>query len=352
MGRMGAMMRLALSAFGGVLLFIFMANAIQQPIATRARHYTAEFTDASGLHVDADIRIRGVRVGKVLAINLERRSGESIAAVDFTLDERYAIVSDSRLAVKFQSLTGLRYIEVNRAGEGVGNNGIARVPTEMTTPSFDITALFNGLEPVIATLSPEEINTFTNNVISYLSGDGSGLAPMVESIHKLTRLFANRQEVLTTIMQNLANVSESIGGNAPEFIQIIDWVRRPLDGALNALEEFNKSELYGDEFNETVVRLLTNIGFPPILGSAVSYRLGPQYGPKVLPNDIDLALDRAFSNLDDYTDAFKYIPVVWQDIPEPPDDGPGVLPCSQGRFNLPVPMDILLNGQKVVVCNK
>ncbi|WP_084014242.1 MlaD family protein, partial [Mycolicibacter kumamotonensis] len=342
MGRIGVTVRLAVSAFAGVLLFIFMANAIEQPITARARHYTAEFTDASGLHIDADVRIRGVRVGKVVAINLERRRGESIAAVDFTLDDRYAIVNDSRLAVKFQSLTGLRYIEVIHAGANVpGGTGIARVPTEMTMPSFDITALFNGLEPVIATLSPEEINTFTNNVIAYLSGDGSGLEPMVESIHRLTQFVADRQQVIATIMQNLANVSESIGGNAPEFVQIIDWVKRPLDGALNALEEFNKSELYGDEFNDTVIRLLTNVGFPPLPGSAVSYRLGPQYGPKVLPNDIDLALDRAFSNLDDYTDAFKYIPVVWQDIPELPDEGPGVLPCSRGRFNLPVPMDIL-----------
>ena len=33
----------------------------------------------------------------------------------------------------------------------------------MTQPSFDITALFNGLQPVIATLSPDDINTFAEN---------------------------------------------------------------------------------------------------------------------------------------------------------------------------------------------
>ena len=61
-------------------------------------------------------------------------------------------------------------------------------------------------------------------------------------------------------------------------------------------------------------------------------------------------MDRAFSNLDNYIDAFKLVPVVWENIPEPQDDVP--LPCSRGRFDLPAPMDVLINGQKVVLCNR
>jgi phospholipid/cholesterol/gamma-HCH transport system substrate-binding protein len=348
----GALWRLIASAAVAVVLYVLVANAIEQPVAPETRTYTAEFTDASGLHLDADVRVRGVRVGKVDSVRLERRRGQSVATVGFTLDKRYGVVASSRLAIKFQSLTGLRYLDVNNPAEGSAlADLVTRVPTEMTEPSFDITALFNGLEPVIATLSPADINTFTTNAITYLSGDGGGLAPMLQSIHELTKFVSDRQQVVATLMRNLSNVAESVGGNSNEFIQILDWVNRPLDGALNAMDEFRKSQLYGLEFTDTVTQLLTNIGFPPIPGAAIHWRLGPDAGPKMFPNDVDLALDRAFSNFDDYVDAFKYLPVFYENIPEPPDDG-APLACSRGRFELPVPMDVLLNGQKVVLCNQ
>ncbi|MGE2726582.1 MlaD family protein [Mycolicibacterium pulveris] len=349
MTALGALWRLAAGGVVAVLLFILIANVIRQPVAAPELSYTAEFTDASGLHEDADVRVRGVRVGKVQGIRLERREGRSIAAVDFTFDKRYAVVSDSHLAIRYQALTGLRYVDVSNPAEGYSAaDVIARVPTEMTQPSFDITSLFNGLQPVIATLSPDEINTFTNNAVAYLSGDGNGLAPMLESIHKLTRFVTDRQQVIATLMANLSAVADGIGGNSQELVQILDWINRPLDGAMNAIDEFRKSELYGPGFTDTVIRLMTNLGFPPRFNAASRWRL--EQNPTGDPGEAELALDRAFSNLDNYIDAFKLVPVVWENIPEPEVGAP--LPCSHGRFELPAPMDILLNGQKVVLCNR
>jgi phospholipid/cholesterol/gamma-HCH transport system substrate-binding protein len=348
-----ALWRLAISGVVAVVLFILLANIIQQPVAAELRSYIAEFTDASGLHLDADVRVRGVRVGKVQSVQLERRGGQSIAAVGFTLDKRYGVVSATRLAIKYQTLTGLRYVDIIDPAERYSTSDlITRPSTAMTQPSFDITALFNGLQPVIATLSPQEINTFTTNAVSYLSGDGSGLAPMLDSIRKLTEFVSDRQQVVSMLMRNLSDVAESIGGHSKDMIQILQWANRVLDGALKAIDEFRKSQLYGPDFVAPVLRLLANAGFPPIANSATRFQLyrSPHSGDD-LPTDIDAAIDRAFTNVDDYIDAFKFVPVMWDNVPEPPADG-APLPCSHGRFELPAPMDILVNGQKVVLCNR
>jgi phospholipid/cholesterol/gamma-HCH transport system substrate-binding protein len=349
-----ALWRLVISGAVAVILFILLANVIQQPVATQLRSYTAEFTDASGLHLDADVRVRGVRMGKVQSIQLERRDGQSIAAVDFTLDRRYGVVSGTRLAVKYQALTGLRYVDVIDPAESDSSAQlVTRVPTAMTQPSFDITALFNGLQPVIATLSPEELNTFTENAVTYLSGDGSGLAPMLDSIRNLTEFISDRQQVVATLMRNLSEVAASIGGSSNDLIQILEWSNRVLDGALDAIDEFRKSQLYGPDFVAPVLRLLNNAGLRPIINSASRFQLeqAPRSGDD-LPTDIVAALDRAFTNVDDYIDGFKLVPVVWENIPEPPDDPATPLACAKGRFELPAPMDILINGQKVVLCNR
>lgn len=328
----GALWRLAITGAVATFLLILVANVITQPVAAPLRSYTAEFTDASGLHPDADVRVRGVRVGKVQSIDLHRQNGQSTAAVKFTLDKRYGVVSATRLAIKFQALTGVRYIDVVKPSEQYSTTDlVAHVSTAMTQPSFDVTTLFNGLQPVIATLSPDEINTFWENAETYLTGDGSGLAPMLDSIRKLTEFVSDRQQVIATLMHNLSEIADTMGGHSKEVVYILDQTeKKPIDNLLKVLDEFRKSELYGFEFLHTVTELLHDAGL----------KLGAS---------IDHGLDRALSNLDDFTEAFKLVPVMWEDIP-PPDGAP--LACARGRAELPAMLDVLVNGQRVVLCNR
>jgi phospholipid/cholesterol/gamma-HCH transport system substrate-binding protein len=329
-----ALWRFVLSSALAVLVFILIVNVLRQPVAAETRSYTAEFTDVSGLHEDADVRVRGVRVGKVQALTLERKAGQSLAVVTLSMDRRYTVVPATRLAVKYQALTGLRYIDVTGSAEGAPDNtAITDIPASMTRPSFDITTLFNGLQPALATLSPSDIDTFTSNAATVLDGDGNGLGPMLESIRKLTEFATDRQQVVGTLMGNLAAIADEFGGHSRDFVQILDWLNRPLDAALKVLDEFRKSQLYGPGFTEAAVRLLHNAGFRP--GEA----------------DIDDGLDRAITVFDDWSDAFKRIPVAWDNVAPPAPPGTP-LPCSHGPAQLPASLDVLLNGQRVILCNQ
>lgn len=332
MKHIAALWRLAIVAVVAVVLLVLVSNVITQPIASKLGSYVAEFTDVSGLRTGADVRVRGVRVGKVLSIELRRQSERSIGEVRFTLDSRYSIGADTRLAVKYQALTGLRYVDVVDAYEDVpAPSPTTRIPTSMTQPSFDITRLFNGLQPVLATLSPEDLNAFTSNVETFLAGDGTGLGPVLQSIHKLTELAADRQQVIATLLQNLKAVADTMHGRAKDVTQVLTWIHeRLIDSVLRVLDEFYKSHLYGPDFTSAVVRLLDAAGLKRDI-------------------DIDDAFDRAFTVLDDNISAFKFIPVIWGNIPPPSQEG-HPLECSRGRAELPLPVDMLLNGQKVVLC--
>jgi phospholipid/cholesterol/gamma-HCH transport system substrate-binding protein len=329
-----ALIRFAISSALAAVVFILIVNVLRQPVAAETRSYTAEFTDVSGLHVDADVRVRGVRVGKIRSIVLERRAGQSVAMVGLDLDKRYAVVPATRLAVKYQALTGLRYVDVSNPAENAARvDVVERIPVGMTQPSFDITALFNGLQPVLATLSPNDIDTFTSNAATFLTGDGNGLRPMLESVRKLTEFTSNRQQVIATLMRNLSAIADTFGGHSRDFVQLLDWLNRPFDSALKVLDEFRKSQLYGPGFTGAAVKLLQNVGF------------------KAGEADIDGGFDRAITVFDDYSEAFKRVPVMWDNVAAPAPPGTP-LPCSHGRAQLPESLDILLNGQRVILCNQ
>jgi phospholipid/cholesterol/gamma-HCH transport system substrate-binding protein len=259
--------------------------------------------------------------------------GRSVATVQLSLDNRFSIVPASRLAVKYQSLTGLRYVDVQNAAEGASvPNRIAYAPTTMTQPSFDITTLFNGLQPVLATLSPDEINTFTDNAISFLEGDSNGLQPMLDSIHKLTAFVSDREQVVSTLVRNLAALSDGVKDRSQYLTQIADELDYPLNEVDSVLDELRKMQTSGRDFSRAVLRLL----------AAAGIRAGV---------DPDKALDRAFDNTYRAIEALKRTPVIWDNLPPPPEDGTPVA-CSHGRAQLPEVMDVLLNGQRVVLCQK
>jgi phospholipid/cholesterol/gamma-HCH transport system substrate-binding protein len=331
---LAATWRIAAALVVAAVLFVLLGNTLTNPVSVATRDYTANFTDASGLHPDGDVRVRGVRVGKVKSVALARDNGQNVARVQMTLDRKYAVVGITRLAIKFQALTGVRYIDVTNPAEGYRTSDVVtQIPTSMTQPSFDVTALFNGLQPVLANLSPEEINTFTANAASFLTGDGSGLKPLLDSIRRLTEFVSQRQQVVATLMQNLSNVSKGIGGTSEKFIHLVDLANQPIDGALTILDEFRKDLVYSKDFFDPTTQLLHNFGF----------RNGV---------NVDDSLDRAFANLDNFFDAFKLVPVINENIPPPADEETAVQPCSRGRFQLPETMDVLLNGQRVVLCNR
>lgn len=347
-----ALWRLAIIGVTAVVLFVLLTNVITQPVAPETRAYTAEFTDTSGLYPGADVRVRGVRVGKVGSVELKRRDGQSVSAVGFTIDRRYGVVSATRLAIKYQSLTGSRYIDVVDASEHfVDGDLMTRIPTSMTQPSFDVTALFNGLQPVLATLNPEEINKFTATAVDFLTGDGAGLAPMLESIRTLTRFVADRQHVVSTLMTNLSTVAESMGGHSNDMIQAIDYVNRVLDAAIAVSDDFRKTDLFSTEFLAPVGRMLENLGFPAEGNSGLKFITEPPGHKDTNVTNIDEAMDRAITNLDDFVDAVKLVPVMWDNVGPPSQVGEPV-PCSKGNFQLPEQMDVLLNGQRVVLCNR
>lgn len=330
---MRATLGFAVAAVVSVVLLIVITNAVTQPVAVTTRSYHADFTDVSGMHEGADVRVRGVRVGKVESIRLKRANGRSLADVGFTLDKRFGIVDTTRLAVKFQALTGLRYVDVANPAEGDNVAGrITNVSTKMTQPSFDITVLFNGLQPVLATMSPEEINKFTTNASLFLAGDGGGLRPMLDSVRQLAALTSEREEMISGLLQNLSGFSDGVRDRSNHLIEFAEQGRIVVNDVLTILDEFRKSDIYGPTFLGKVLELLDHAGLKRGI-------------------DPSRALDTAFTNVYDVIEAYKRTPVFWENI-EPPPPAEGAAPCHRGRAELPLPMDVLLNGRKVMICNQ
>nr|WP_246372493.1 MlaD family protein [Gordonia humi] len=318
-------------ALVAVLLFILVINAMRNPVDSETHSYSAEFTDASGLHPNGDVRYKGKRVGKVTKVEL--REGKSrdkpVAYVEFTLDRDHKVTDTSTLAIKYQNLTGVRYVDVR--GDESGPR-ISHVSVDKTVPSFDITELFNGLQPVLTTMQTSDINEFSENAIALLQGDGSGLGPMLDSTQKLTRYAKNRQQLLSTLTANLARISDVMGGRSENVMSFLKAVDLPITSATTVLDEFAVTASAGPGLFEPIERLLAAFNVQPGV-------------------DMPQRIKAIFKNSTQLLGVFDLMPNALEGLKSTDGFQEPYPKCSKGTAQIPLGAKYFLDDRQVTLCN-
>ncbi|RDI68372.1 MlaD family protein [Nocardia pseudobrasiliensis] len=327
-----ALWRLAVAAAVTVVLFVGVVNALRNPVQSQTASYTADFTDVSGLKVGADVRRHGVQAGKVTTIDIRHQGGRNIAEIGFTLDRAQQVTTDTRLAVKYQNLSGLRYIDITDQASA-DTRPLRHVPLTQTTGSFDITALFNGLEPVLRALDPAQVNTLAANLAAFLDDDGTGPADLAANIRAIADYTADRQHTIATLVGNLATLARTMNGKSARVLEFITNFDPVIDRTMTVLDQFYATAQYGPSFVAAVNRLLTAVGLHE-------------------NTDLDALLRAALSTMTNAPEVLRLLPPMLAGLQQL-TAAPNVdTHCGNGIAPLPSTVQVLLAGQRVVLCRR
>ncbi|MEV5840183.1 MCE family protein [Nocardia sp. NPDC052112] len=328
------LMRLAAFIVVIAVMFVVIIQAITRPVAGATDSYTARFTDASGLKTGDDVRMYGVAVGKVGAVTLDA----STAAVRLTVGRGHPIFDNTMLAIRYQNLTGQRYVDIQQPQQAGGAVAAgATIDTRHTLPSFDITTLFNGLQPVLSEFSPGALNQFAESMLAVIEGNGNGIGPAMEAIQGLSRYVTDRQHVISALVHNLQTISDQLSGRSPQLITLITG----LADVFTALQQ---------KLDGMVDYALT---VPPVLlpldHLAATLGLAPD------PNtDLNTLVHNAFPDPKQALDVLDRLPGLLQSLNAlVAAPGPDVnSACSHGDAPVPGIMQVLLRGQRISICNR
>ncbi|WP_336083369.1 MCE family protein [Nocardia sp. SSK8] len=328
----GSAWRLVIFAAAMIAVLGLVITAIQRPVAGDTVAYRAVFTDVNGLKTGDDIRLYGVQVGKVNDISL--RGTEAV--VGFTVRTGTAVHGNSRLAIRYQNLTGQRYVDLQQPEAPSGTTPAGgTIGTDRTIPSFDVTALFNGLKPVLATLSPEALNQFTTSLLAVIEGDGDGIGPALAAIGTLSGYVTDRQAVITTLISNLANISDALGGRSQHLVTLLSKL--------------------ADVFTSLQIKIDGLVDFaltaPPVLGPVDSLMATLGLTENENP-DLAAALAQAVPDPAAVAEVLGKLPSLLAGLRAAlPATGTAVeKTCAKGEADVPAPAAILFAGQQVSIC--
>jgi len=178
---------------------------LQRQVTGETTEYAAEFTDVFGLRDGDDVRMAGVRVGRVSKVELAGETGNNKARVDFALQNDQKIMANTEASILYQNIVGQRYLDLRlgAVGDSTPLPGGSVIPVERTIPSFDVGIVLNGYEPLFATIDPKAADQISQAAVQALSGDTTAWATLVDKSGKLTETIAGRDELLGDMISGM-----------------------------------------------------------------------------------------------------------------------------------------------------
>ncbi|MFI1463968.1 MULTISPECIES: MCE family protein [Nocardia] len=218
-----------LFALVSVLVTVLVWNTLARTVDGGTKSYSAVFTDVLGLREGDDVRMAGVRVGKVEKIEL---TGESQAKVSFIVQDDQTLFGNTKALVRYQNLIGQRYVAL-APGSGGDASQLAEdatIPVDRTEPSFDISALLNGFQPLFEVLEPEQVNRLSETFVLALQGDRVSLSSFITQAATMATDFQRRDAILSDVITNLSGVMAGLAKRGGELETLITQTRALIGG--------------------------------------------------------------------------------------------------------------------------
>jgi phospholipid/cholesterol/gamma-HCH transport system substrate-binding protein len=222
-GRIFAMVAFALSCFG-ILLFLWLSFGGSVPLRPEGYRFDVAFPEATQLAKEAEVRISGVRVGRVKQVEPNEETGLTDTVLE--IDSRYApIPRDSRAILRQKTLLGETYVELSPGDPRVGalDDG-GRLPQGRVSETVELDEILRTLDPVTRSrfstwLDQQgqavrghgaEINAALGNLTPFAEETGDVLAVLRRQSDATRRFIRDTGEVFAALTERRGQLRELI----------------------------------------------------------------------------------------------------------------------------------------------
>lgn len=214
--RILTMVLFAFSCFG-LLLFLWLSFGGSIPLKPQGYRVRIAFPEATQLAQQADVRIAGVSVGKVLKKSLDPQGNRTVATIE--LESRYTpLHRDARAILRQKTLLGETYVELtsgtSRPGNDVPDGGwLAR---SRVTHTVELDEIFQALDP----RTRASFRSWQQDLSQAARGNGQNLNSVLGNLPTfvadttdLTKVLDIQHFAVRRLVSNTGTVFEAVSRN-------------------------------------------------------------------------------------------------------------------------------------------
>ena len=214
---------ISLAVIALMILAAFKADKL--PLIGGGDTYYAAFTEAGGLKPNDEVRVAGVRVGKVKAVDLD---GDHVK-VEFLIEKGTDFGKDTGAQIKVKTLLGQMFLALEPKGSGQLEEA-ATIPTSRTRSPYDVVKAFSGLASRTDRIDINRLRKSFNTLAAATKNTPEEFQGTLKGLSALSANVAKRDAQLNTLLGNARRCPES-WPTGQRHHQADGRQRRPVQGA-------------------------------------------------------------------------------------------------------------------------
>jgi phospholipid/cholesterol/gamma-HCH transport system substrate-binding protein len=204
----------SLAVIAAFVLAAFRAEDL--PLIGGGDTYYAAFSEAGGLKANDEVRVAGVRVGKVKEVAL---AGDHVR-VRFVVDRGVDFGKDTAAAIKVKTLLGAMYLSLEPEGTGQLQQG-AEIPTSRTSSPYDVVQAFSGLAERSERIDTDQLAQSLDTLAALTQNTPEEFQSALKGLSSLSANVAARDEQLNTLLGNMRKVSTVLGDRRGDLVTLM-----------------------------------------------------------------------------------------------------------------------------------
>ena len=201
-----------------VLLALLAAafNAQNLPLIGGGDTYKASFSEAGGLKANDEVRIAGVRVGKVTEVEL---AGNKVD-VSFKVDSPSKFGNRTGAQIKVKTLLGDMFLALVPDGPGQLEEG-STIPVSRTTSPYDVVDAFEGLADRAARIDTDQLGDSLDTLADLTTDTPAAFQGTLRGLSRLSETVASRNDQINELLKNLDSVSGVLARRDQDIVALM-----------------------------------------------------------------------------------------------------------------------------------
>jgi phospholipid/cholesterol/gamma-HCH transport system substrate-binding protein len=195
----------------------------------------AVFNDAAGVRVGDEVRVAGVKAGRVDKVRADRPAGNVV--VDLVVNDGVDLGPEATAEVALETLLGTKFV---RLGGPVVEPYLAslpheqrRIPLARTKTPFDVFELTRIGTRAAQDTDTDKLNRFITDLADITEGKHDQIEDLVEGIATVSQAVTSRETQLRSLLDHTEALSGTLAEKDQTLVSLVDQSR----GILTLLEQ-------------------------------------------------------------------------------------------------------------------
>ncbi|HVK21936.1 MAG TPA: MCE family protein [Actinokineospora sp.] len=197
------------------LVMVAAVNSDDLPVIGGGTTYSAEFSEAAGIQADDEVRIAGIKVGKVSDVELD---GDKVV-VSFRVKDAW-VGDRSRAAIKIKTLLGQKFLSLEPDGTEVLDPG-TRIPRDRTMAPYDVLEAFRGLAETVNEVDTTQLAKSFEVIAETFSDTPDEVKGALTGLQSLSHTISSRDQELATLLSNTKQISQTLADRDAEVVKLL-----------------------------------------------------------------------------------------------------------------------------------